>query len=244
MAGMPVGTIAAVDAEPISKLGCSATDALPSVADMRAALEAKGISFKDTALEGADLNGLICLLYNSMDIMATSLAKLPGTDIMRHRIETGDSPPVRTRAYRHTPADKEENSRQTREMLEAGNVEESDTPWCSPVLLVSKKVGTERFCVDYCKLNGVTTLTSWPSSTMEEVLYSISAQKVVYWSSLDLRSGYWQTELDPEPADRTGFQTHEGNFSFKRTPFGLCGTVQFFQMVMPKVLRGLAPLRS
>jgi hypothetical protein len=76
---------------------------------------------------------------------------------------------------------------------------------------------------------------------MEEVLDSISAQKVVYWSSLDLRSGYWQTELDPDTADRTGFQTHEGNYAFKRTPFGLCGAVQFFQMVMQKVLRGLAP---
>jgi hypothetical protein len=162
---------------------------------------------------------------------------------MRHGIDTGDSPPVRTRAYRHTPADKEEISRQTREMLEAGIIEESDTPWCSPVLLVSKKDGTKRFCVDYRKLNGVTTLTSWPLPTMEEVLDSISAQKVVYWSSLDLRSGYWQTELDPDTADRTGFQTHEGNYAFKRTPFGLCGAVQFFQMVMQKVLRGLAPLR-
>jgi hypothetical protein len=76
---------------------------------------------------------------------------------------------------------------------------------------------------------------------MEEVLASISAQKVMYWSSLDLRSGYWQTELDPDTAKRTGFQTHEGNYAFKRTPFGLCGAVQFFQMVMQKVLRGLAP---
>jgi hypothetical protein len=79
---------------------------------------------------------------------------------MRHRIDTGDSPPVRTRAYRHTPADKEEISRQTREMLEAGIIEESDTLWCSPVLLVSMKDGTKRFCVVYRKLNGVTTLTS------------------------------------------------------------------------------------
>jgi hypothetical protein len=94
--------------------------------------------------------------------------------------------------------------------------------------------------VDYRKLNGVTTLTSWPLPTMEEVLDSISAQKVVLWSSLDLRSGYWQTKLDLEPAHRTGFQTHEGNFTFKRTPFGLCGAVQIFQMVMQKVLRGLA----
>jgi hypothetical protein len=109
-AGTPVGTIAAVHTEPISEPRCSTTGAQPSVADMRAALEAKGISFKDTALKGTDLEGLICLLYRNMDIMATSLAELPGTDVLRHRIDTGDSPPVRTLAYRHTPADKEEIS--------------------------------------------------------------------------------------------------------------------------------------
>jgi hypothetical protein len=205
---------------------------------MRAALEAKGISFKDTALEGADLEGLICLLFRNMDVMATSLAGLPGTDIMRHRIDTGDSPPVRTWAYRRTPADKEEISRQTREMLEAGIIEKSDTPWCSPVLLVSKKDGTNRLYVDYCKLNRVTTLTSWPLPTMEEVLDSISAQKVVFWSSLDLRSGYWQTELDLETTDRTEFQTHEGNYSFKRTPFGLCGAVQISRWLCRRYQEG------
>jgi hypothetical protein len=95
---------------------------------MQATLEAKGISYKDTALEGADLEGLIRLLYCNMDILATSLAELPGTDIMRHRIDTGDSSLVRKREYRHTPADKEEISRQTREMLDAGIIEESDRP--------------------------------------------------------------------------------------------------------------------
>jgi hypothetical protein len=69
---------------------------------MRAALDAKGVSLKDTALEGTDLEDLIRLLYRSMDIMATTLTELPGTNIMRHRIDTGNSPPVRKRAYRHT----------------------------------------------------------------------------------------------------------------------------------------------
>jgi hypothetical protein len=57
---------------------------------------------------------------------------------------------------------------------------------------------------------------------------------------LELRSGYWQVALDPETADRTGFQTHEGKFSFRRLPFGLCGAPQMFQALMLKVLRGLA----
>jgi hypothetical protein len=87
-------------------------------------------------------------------------------------------------------------------MLEAGIIEESDTPWCSPVLLVTKKDGTKRFTVDYRGVNAVTSLTSWPMPTMEEVLDCIAEQRPLYWSSLDLRSRYWQTlVMGKDPAD-------------------------------------------
>ena len=71
------------------------------------------------------------------------------------------------------------------------------------------------------------------------MLDTVAVQKPMLWTSLDLRSVYWQSCLDPETADRTGFTTQEGNFCYKRVPFGLCGVVQFFQQVMQKVLRGL-----
>jgi hypothetical protein len=73
------------------------------------------------------------------------------------------------------------------------------------------------------------------------VIDAVADNRPTLWGSLDLRSGYWQVELDPQTADRTGFMTDEGNFVFKRLPFGLCGAVQFFQMVMQKVMRGLTP---
>ena len=106
---------------------------------MRAAIEAKQISLADTSVTGRDLDNLIALIYNNLDLVATSLNDLPGTDILLHRIETGDSPPIRTRGYRHSPEDNAEISRQTQEMLLAGVIEESDTAWGSPVILVSKK---------------------------------------------------------------------------------------------------------
>src|SRR5664279_98515 len=117
-------------------------------------------------------------------------------------------------------------------MLDNGIIEESDTPWISPVLLVTKTDGSKRFVVDFRKLNAVTRLTSWPLINIDNVMDSISDQRPTLWCSLDLRSGYWQTSLDPATADRTGFQTPEGNFCFKRVPFGLCGAVQFFQRIM------------
>ena len=89
---------------------------LPSVSEMRTALEDKQISLTDTAVTGCDLDKLITLLYNNLDLVATSLNDLPGTDIMLHRIDTGDSPPIRTRGYHHSPADNAEISRQVKEM--------------------------------------------------------------------------------------------------------------------------------
>lgn len=63
------------------------------------------MSLTDTALQGPDLEQLFCLLYDNMDLMATSVAELPGTDIIRHRIKTGDSPPIHKRAYKQLPQD-------------------------------------------------------------------------------------------------------------------------------------------
>jgi hypothetical protein len=84
---------------------------LPSIAQMRAALEAKEISFKNTVVTGTDLDNLITLLYKNIDLMATSIHNLPGSDVLLYHIDTGDHPPVSSRAYRHSPADKLEISR-------------------------------------------------------------------------------------------------------------------------------------
>jgi hypothetical protein len=118
------------------------------IAQMREALEAKEISFKNTVVTGADLDNLITLLYKNIDLMATSIHDLPGSDVSLYHIDTGDHPPVSSRAYRHSPADKLEISRQTKQLLEAGLIEPSDTPWLASVVLVTKKDGSKRFCCD------------------------------------------------------------------------------------------------
>src|SRR5208282_5247108 len=242
LAHTPVAELTSVTIAPVSVIDNQTMDSLPSIDVMRAALEAKQISLTDTAVTGHDLDKLITLLYKNLDLVATSLNDLPGTDIMLHRIDTGSSAPIRTRSYRHSPADNAEISRQVHEMREAGVIEESDTAWGSPVILVNKKevagVASKRFVVDFRNLNAVSKLTSFPLPTIETVLDTVAVQKPMLWTSIDLRSGYWQTCLDPETADRTGFTTQEGNFCFKRVPFGLCGAVQFFQQVMQKVMRG------
>ena len=87
-----------------------------------------------------------------------------------------------------------EIGRQVTEMLQAGVIEESDTAWGSPVILVSKRelagVSSKRFVVDFRKLNAVTRLTSFPLPTIETVLDTVADQKPLLWTSLDLKSGY------------------------------------------------------
>ena len=212
---------------------------LPPIEIMKQQLAEKGVSFQDTAVTGDDFDSLIKLLFINMDIMATSLADLPGTTEIYHRIDTGDSPPIRQRQYRMGPEEKQEISRQTKEMLAAGVIEPSETAWSSPTLLVKKKSGDYRWVVDLRKLNSVTRMTSWPLPTLPEIFDTVAESKCTLWSSLDLHSGYWQVPLDPETAEKTGFQTHEGAFAFKRMPFGLTGAPITFQRLMQKVLRSM-----
>jgi hypothetical protein len=80
--------------------------------------------------------------------MATSIHDLPGSDVLLyHIIDTGNHPPVSSRAYRHSPADKLEISRQTKQLLDAGLIEPSDTPWLASVVLVTKKMEVNAFAV-------------------------------------------------------------------------------------------------
>jgi len=208
---------------------------------MMKALADKKISLEGVSVTGADFENLVALLYENLDLFATSLADMPGTDLMMHRIDTGSSPPIRKRSYRQAPAKQAEITKQVNEMLQAGIIEVSDSPWSSPVLLVSKKDGSKRFCVDYRSLNEITMLTAWPIPILEEVLDTVSEQRPTLWSTIDLRSGYWKVALDPATKDRTGFQTAHDAFVFNRISMGLAGAVGFFQMVMQKVLRGLSP---
>ena len=179
---------------------------LPTVKIMKDKLIQLGLTFEGTALTGEDFDNLVTMLYRNRDLVATDLKQLPGTDVLLHRIDTGSHPPVKKRSYRHSPQDRAEIARQVAEMHEAGIIEPSDSPWGSPVLLVSKPDGTKRFCIDYRELNSITSMTSFPLPSLDEILDTVAEQHPTLWTSLDLKSGYWQTRLDPATADRTAFE--------------------------------------
>uniref|UniRef100_A0A5S6QSG4 Reverse transcriptase n=1 Tax=Trichuris muris TaxID=70415 RepID=A0A5S6QSG4_TRIMR len=153
---------------------------------------------------------------------------------VRHRIPTGDVNPIQCRPYRVSRLEREAISRQVEEMVRNGIVEESQSSWAFPVVMVRKKDGSWRFCVDYRKLNAVTARDVHPLPRMDDVLDRLGGSK--YFSRLDLRNGYWQLEVEENDRPKTAFVTPDGLYQFKRMPFGLANAPATFSRLMNRIL--------
>ena len=124
-------------------------------------------------------------------------------------------------------------------MQSQGVIQPSSSPWASPVVLVHKKDGSLRFCIDYCHLNLVTKPDMFPLPRMDDLLDLLGRSK--FFSTLDLASGYWQVKVHPDLCEKTAFITHQGLYEFKVMLFGLRNVPAVFQRLMQHALSGLNP---
>ena len=156
------------DTSPLSS--AEAAESLPADIEhlKKRLFDTLGIEVNNQNLTSDQMLSLLSFLDNNRDMFAQSYADLPGTDLLQYVIDTGDAKPIRQRAYKQSPSAKAEIERQVEDMLQHGIIEESNSPWSSPCLLVKKHNNEMRFCVDYRKLNKITTVESFPLPILED----------------------------------------------------------------------------
>lgn len=154
----------------------------------------------DSSLTSGDREHVQSLLYKYSDVFDE---KLGHTTSVTHKINTGHAAPIKQAPRRLPYVHREEAKRQIDEMLDQGVIRPSTSAWSSPVILIKKKSGELRFCVDYRKLNSVTVGHAHPLPRIDDILDSLGDSK--YFTTLDLRSGYWQISVDERDRHKTDY---------------------------------------
>ncbi|KAK7880009.1 hypothetical protein WMY93_033328 [Mugilogobius chulae] len=176
------------------------------------------------------------LLQTFKEVSSLFNARPGKTTVVEHVIRLKDSRPIRQRPYRVPQQLVGKLHDEIQEMLRLGVIEPSNSEWSSPVVIVFKKDGSLRICIDFRKLNSVSEFDAYPMPRIDDLLEKIGAAK--YITTLDLCKGYWQVPLEESSRPYTAFQTPAGLFQFTVMPFGLHGAPATFQRLMDRVLQG------
>ncbi|XP_038062329.1 uncharacterized protein LOC119732798 [Patiria miniata] len=185
-------------------------------------------------LSGEEKHQFQQLLQRYEEVFSKHDRDLGYTDTVKHTIHTGAAAPIRQRYRSLPPSQYQEVRKHIQELLEAGVVQESVSPWASPIVVVRKRDQSIRLCIDYRRLNAVTTKNSFPLPRIDESLQALGKAK--YFSVLDLTSGYYQVAMAKEDMEKTAFVTPFGLWEYTRMPFGLCNSPATFQRLMQRCL--------
>lgn len=204
----------------------SSLAAVPSISDRIESLDL-------SALPDQEQTGVRSLLYKYQSVFSAHDGDLGCTNLISHDIPLLDDVPVRQRYRRIPPSEYEAVKAHINQLLESQVIRESSSPYASPIVLVRKKDGSLRMCVDYRPLNGKTRKDAFPLPRIEESLDALSGAR--WFSTIDLASGYNQVPVLEKDRPKTAFCTPFGLFEFNRMPFGLCNAPSTFQRLMQRM---------
>ena len=213
------------------------------------------ITSKEESLEDATIDGKLSKRMHDQMMKVLSKPQTlykadPGEfkGELAHAIPLTTEHPVRRKQYPLPFSSKEILRKEIEYMERVGVIEKSTSPFCSPVVLVSKKDSSTRVCIDFRELNKVTIFDAEPIPDIEELFIKLSNKR--YFTKVDLSKGFYQIPVREEDRHKTAFQTPQGLFQFRRMPFGLvtapatfarmmrmlelesCGSINFFDDIL------------
>lgn len=196
----------------------------------------------ETVQVGKDLDAAqvrdLSLLFNELREAFSIDGSLGRTHLVEHHIELEEGArPFAEPMRRHPAIHEREAQRQVEEMLEKGVIEPSNSPWSSEYVIVKKKTGDYRLCIDFRRLNRMTKKNCYPLPNVEACLEALAGN--VYYSKIDFASGYWQMPLAPDSKEYTAFRAAGGLWNWKVLPFGLCNAPASFSRLINLMFAGL-----
>ena len=182
----------------------------------------------DAALSEVQLDELKAVFQAHVDILTTRPGVFSGNLMLE--IPLTSDVPIRRKMYNLPFSSKEVVEKEIQVMLDLEIIESSKSPYSSPVVLVRKKDGSCRFCIDFRGLNKITVFDAEPIPNVEDLFVRLAHSR--FFTKIDLAKGYWQILVLPENRPKTAFATHQGLFQFIRMPFGLVSAPAVFARMM------------
>ena len=194
-------------------------------------------SFEGSPLSKEKMSRVHEKLQAYSDVFSQDDLDIGCTGAVKHKINLSDETPFREGCRRIPPSDYEDTRKHLRDLQEKGIIRESESQFASPIVLVRKKNGDLRLCIDYRKLNRRTIKDQYSIPRIEDTLHSMNGAK--WFSCMDLKSGYYQVELAEEDRHKSAFWCPLGFFEFNRMPQGITNAPATFQRLMEKCLGDL-----
>lgn len=177
------------------------------------------------------------LLNSTPEVFSQHDMDFGHTNKVKHHIKLSDNTPFKHRARPIHPHDVEAVKKHLQELLDSGVIRESESPFASPIVVVRKKNGSVRLCIDFRKLNSQTIKDAYALPNLEEVFSLLNGSK--WFSVLDLKSGYYQVEMDESDKQKTAFVCPLGFWEFDRMPQGVTNAPSTFQRLMERCMGDL-----